>query len=49
MEDDFKNKILNEKITFLENEIANIKNEQNLKLEELQNDYNQKLNEENQE
>ena len=49
MEDDFKNKILNEKITFLENEIANIKNEQNLKLEELKNDYNQKLNEENQE
>ena len=46
---DFKIKILGEKITFLENEIANLKNDQNLKLEELNNDYNQKLNNQKQE
>ena len=46
---DFQIKILSERITFLENEIANLKNDQNLKLEELKNDYNKKHNDEKQE
>ena len=41
---DFKIKILSEKITFLENEIVNVKNGHNQQLEELKNDYNQKIN-----